>query len=151
MIEVVEGSGHDVSAIMPVMTSAFDPLFGEAWTATQCLSTLAMPGGMLLCARDGAAILGFTLSRWVADEEELLLIAVSHGARRNGVGRALIMALADNARQFGRMQLFLEVRDGNPAMAFYQQMGFCPIGRRSGYYKAKDGSLHDSITMSLKL
>jgi [ribosomal protein S18]-alanine N-acetyltransferase len=151
MIGVTEGSAHDVAAIMPVMETAFDPSFGEAWTAAQCLSTLAMPGSLLLCARHGDAIQGFTLSRWVADEEELLLIAVSPQVRRGGIGRALVKALTENARQCGRAHLFLEVRDGNPAMGFYHEMGFQPLGRRLGYYKSKDGSGHDSITMSLKL
>lgn len=151
MIEIVEGSGHDVTAIMPVMESAFDPAFGEAWTAAQCLSTLSMPGSLLLCARADEAMLGFALSRWASDEEELLLIAVSQDARRNGVGRILIQKLISNARHSGRALLFLEVRDGNPAMAFYEEMGFRAFGRRPSYYKGKDGSRHDSITMSLKL
>lgn len=151
MIEVIEGSGHDVAAIMPVMDSAFDPAFGEAWTAAQCLSTLSMPGSLLLCARSDHATLGFALSRGVTDEEELLLIAVSPAARRNGVGRILVENLISNARHSGRALLFLEVRDGNPALSFYQEMGFRPLGRRPSYYKGQDGSRHDSITMSLKL
>jgi [ribosomal protein S18]-alanine N-acetyltransferase len=151
MIRVSEGSAYDVASIMPVMDAAFDARFGEAWTAAQCLSTLAMPGSMLLCARYGNFVQGFTLSRGVTDEVELLLIAVSPHARRNGIGRALVNALTDDARQSGRAKLFLEVRQGNPAMAFYRQMGFQPIGLRSGYYKGTDGSLHDSVTMSLNL
>jgi [ribosomal protein S18]-alanine N-acetyltransferase len=151
MIRLVEGSGSDVAVIMPVMESAFDPAFGEAWTAAQCLSTLAVPGSQLLYAKTDDAVLGFALSRGVVDEEELLLIAVSQQARRSGVGRILIEGIIKNARHSGRALLFLEVRDGNPAMSFYQQMGFNPFGRRPGYYKGKDGSRHDSITMSIKL
>jgi [ribosomal protein S18]-alanine N-acetyltransferase len=151
MITVIEGSGNDVAAIMPVMDSAFDPAFGEAWTAAQCLSTLSMPGSLLFCAHSQQTMLGFALSRWVTDEEELLLIAVSQNVRRKGVGRLLIEKLISNARHSGRALIFLEVRDGNPAMGFYHEMGFHPLGRRPNYYKGKDGSRHDSITMSLKL
>jgi [ribosomal protein S18]-alanine N-acetyltransferase len=151
MMMVREGSAHDVAAIMPVMDAAFDPRFGEAWTAAQCLSTLAIPGSLLLCARHDDSVQGFTLSRGVMDEVELLLIAVSPHARQRGVGRALVEALTDNARQSGRVNLFLEVRQGNPAMAFYHQMGFQPIGLRLGYYKGTDGSRHDSVTMALNL
>ncbi len=151
MISINEGSAHDVSVIMPVMKAAFDPCFGEAWTAAQCLSTLAMPGSLLLCARNGVNVQGFTLSRGVADEEELLLIAVSPYARRGGIGRELVKTLVGNARQSGRTNLFLEVRDGNPAKVFYHEMGFQPIGRRIGYYKGKDGARIDSITMALNL
>jgi ribosomal-protein-alanine N-acetyltransferase len=62
-----------------------------------------------------------------------------------------MQALIDNARKADRALLFLEVRDGNPAMSFYEGMGFRPFGRRIDYYKGKNGSRHDSITMSLKL
>jgi ribosomal-protein-alanine N-acetyltransferase len=151
MIYIVEGYGQDVAAIMPVMETAFDPAFGEAWTESQCLSTLALPGGNLLLAISNNKVLGFTLSRWVVDEEELLLIGVSPTGRRQGVGNRLIQSLTNNARQSGRASIFLEVREGNPAQSFYQVMGFQPFGRRPGYYKGKDGSRHDSITMLLKL
>jgi ribosomal-protein-alanine N-acetyltransferase len=63
MIDVVQGSGSDVAGIMPVMDSAFDPAFGEAWTAAQCLSTLAMPDSVLFCAQP----LGYRRGRIVAD------------------------------------------------------------------------------------
>jgi [ribosomal protein S18]-alanine N-acetyltransferase len=151
MIEIAQGYGHDVAAIMPVMEGAFDPAFEEGWTASQCLASLSLPGTQLLLARRGPKTLGFTLSRWVVDEEELLLIGVSRDAQRNNVGRKLVEALIDNARDEGRASVFLEVRDGNPAYHFYSQMGFQPFGRRLNYYKAKDGSRHDSITMALKL
>jgi ribosomal-protein-alanine N-acetyltransferase len=149
MIELFEGNGTDVAAIMPVMDAAFDPRFGEAWTAAQCLSTLAMPGSGLLIARQEALAVGFALSRWVLDEEELLLIGVDPKCRRHGVGRKLINMLLNNAKLSGRTSIFLEVRNGNPAQHFYHEMGFTPVGRRPGYYKGSDGSHHDSITMQM--
>jgi [ribosomal protein S18]-alanine N-acetyltransferase len=149
LIEVTQGSGLDVAAIMPVMDDAFDPRFGEAWTAAQCLSTLAMPGGQLLIARIDGVVVGFALSRGVIDEEELLLIGVLTSARRQGVGQRLLSKLNQICAQSGRETLFLEVRQGNKAQSFYSCLGFNPIGRRSGYYKSTDGSKHDSITMAL--
>jgi [ribosomal protein S18]-alanine N-acetyltransferase len=151
MIAVVEGNGTDVSAIMPVMDVAFDPRFGEAWTAAQCLSILAMPGSRLLIARQETQTVGFALSRWVIDEEELLLIGVDPNCRRAGVGRNLINALLNNAKLSAHASIFLEVRNGNPAQNFYHEMGFRPIGRRPGYYKGNDGSRHDSITMQMNM
>lgn len=150
-MKIVEGSGVDVVAIMPVMESAFDADFGEAWTAAQCLATLAMPGSRLLYARDQENVLGFALSRSVGDEEELLLIAVDRAARRRGVAQMLIETMIDRARKSGRAVVFLEVRDGNPAFSFYRKTGFAPVGRRSGYYRKQDGTRHDAITMSLLL
>ena len=151
MIEVLQGRGLDVAAIMPVMHDAFDPEFGEAWTAAQCLSTLAMPGGQLLIAKSDGVVVGFALSRGVIDEEELLLIGALQSTRRQGVGRQLIASLSQACAKLGRSTLFLEVRDGNIAYLFYSSMGFQPIGRRTNYYKSTCGSMHDSVTMALAL
>ena len=136
---------------MPVMNDAFDPDFGEAWTAAQCLSTLALPGGQLLIAKSDGAVVGFALSRGVIDEEELLLIGALQSTRRKGVGRQLIASLSRTCTELGRSTLFLEVRDSNNAYIFYTSMGFQPIGRRPGYYKSTGGNRHDSITMALAL
>jgi [ribosomal protein S18]-alanine N-acetyltransferase len=149
LIDISTGSGLDVAAIMPVMDDAFDPQFGEAWTSAQCLSTLALPGSQLLIARQQGRIVGFALSRWVVDEEELLLIGVLQSARRSGVGRALLAMLVSKAHEQNRVTIFLEVRDDNTAQSFYREIGFVPTGRRNGYYKGNDGSRRDSITMQM--
>jgi [ribosomal protein S18]-alanine N-acetyltransferase len=148
--QIVVGDARDVAAIMPVMETAFDPLFGEAWTAAQCLSTLAMPGAQLLLAMDGDRTTGFALSRVVSDEEELLLIGVLPDSRRNGVGRQLVETLLKNAQKSFRAAVFLEVREGNAAQHFYKSMGFQPVGRRKAYYHAKDGTRFDAITMAVR-
>ena len=145
------GDARDVAAIMPVMDSAFDPLFGEAWTAAQCLATLAMPGAQLLVAQDTQRTTGFALSRTIADEEELLLIGVLPESRRHGVGRALVEWLLAIAKDCNRSTVFLEVREGNSAEYFYQKMGFKPIGRRKAYYHSKDGKKYDAITMATNI
>lgn len=151
MIEVVEGSAADISAIMPIMTDAFHPDHGEAWTAAQCLSTLVLPDCQLLLARDGDAICGFAMSRWILDHEELLMIGVSPCFQRRSIGSCLLSDIAQRAKSAGRTKLFLEVRDGNPAYDFYCQSGFVPIGRRKNYYKSANGIRPDAITMSLNL
>jgi [ribosomal protein S18]-alanine N-acetyltransferase len=151
LIEIVEGSGLDVAAIMPVMHDAFNPGFGEAWTAAQCLSTLAMPGSHLLIAKNGNETVGFALSRGVVDEEELLLIGVLRTTHRQGVGRQLITKLSQICIELGRSVIFLEVREGNSANSFYEYIGFNPVGRRPNYYRSADGSKYDSITMALSL
>jgi ribosomal-protein-alanine N-acetyltransferase len=151
VIEIIQGTGIDVPSIMPVMDDAFDPDFGEAWTAAQCLSTLSMPGGQLLMAKSGTKIAGFALSRGVVDEEELLLIGVLKSARRSGVGQKLITHLQSICTDLKRSVIFLEVRDGNSAYSFYSEMGFNPVGRRSNYYKSRHGDQRDSVTMALAL
>ena len=149
MTDICEGDARDIAAIMPVMETAFDPQFGEAWTAAQCLSTLTLPGAQLLLAKQNGEVCGFALSRAVAGEEELLLIGVLPESRRDGIGRALVEALLKKASLAYRNAVFLEVRDGNAAEYFYRMMGFLPIGRRPAYYRSTAGQNYDAITMAV--
>lgn len=152
MIRIERADAGSIAAIMPVMNEAFDPAFGEAWTAAQCLSALALPGSQLLIARgdDGTAI-GFALSRWVLDEEELLMIGVAPEQQRRNIATTLLEEVIDLARQAGRYRIFLEVRENNKAQLFYHKSGFEEIGRRRDYYRGNDNVLHDAITMALSI
>ncbi len=151
-VELEPGESADLDEVMDVMTSAFDPHFGEAWTRSQCAGILPLSGVRLILARDQAkAVCGFSLLRTVADEAELLLLAVSKSAQRRGVGGALLDHFIDLGRQGGLSRLHLEVRDGNSAVAMYQAFGFQEEGRRRKYYTGRDGSQHDALTMALNI
>ena len=146
-----EGNAHDIAAIMPVMDDAFDPAFGESWTAAQCLSALAMPDSRLLIASTDDVVIGFSISRWVLDMEELLMIGVAKVWQRQRIGSLLLNAVVSHAKVDGRKKLFLEVRDGNVAHDFYCAAGFEPLGRRKQYYHGSNGVRPDAITMAMNL
>jgi len=147
-IRLQQGAAADLDDVIVVMKSAFDPEFGEAWTRSQCAGILPMSGVCLMIARDGAdRAVAFSLDRSVADEAELLLIAVHHEARRRGIGRLLLDRFLDETRRQGIAKVHLEVRDGNPAIEMYRRAGFETVGRRSKYYRGKDGTLFDALTL----
>ena len=139
MIRVVAGDAKDIASIMPIMSDAFDPRFGEAWTAAQCLSTLVLPDCQLLLAKDGDVVCGFAITRWVFEHEELLMIGVARKYQRQQIGQNLLSDVINRGQIAGREKLFLEVRDGNPASFFYLKAGFAPSGRRKNYYKSTEG------------
>ena len=143
----------DIDAVMRVMTVAFDPGFGEAWSAAQVLGSLATGGAWLRLARGaGGEPLGFTLCRLISPEAELLLIGVAPAVRRRGVARALLAAAAADARSRDATTLFLEVRDGNAAaLALYRAAGYAVIGRRRDYYRGSAGARFDAITLQAAL
>lgn len=143
-----EGNEGDIGAVMEVMERAFDPAYGEAWSAGQCLGMLSLPGVWLSFAEDGAQTTGFALSRLLMDEAELLLLAVEPGARGQGVGRALIERTVALAAEKGAHRLLLEVRDDNRALDLYRCAGFSEIGRRRNYYHGKDGATRDALTLA---
>ena len=152
MIEIIHGTPDDVAAIMPVMNDAFDPEFGEAWSAAQCLSALSMPCSQLFLAKSNDdAVVGFAISRWVMDEEELLMIGVLSEFRKQRVASSLLDKIRNDATFCGRIKIFLEVREDNSARNFYHNYGFSEIGRRRGYYTGRDGKTRDAVTMHILL
>jgi len=147
-IELGEGGIADLNAVMHVMRDSFDPAFGEAGTAPQCAGLLPRPGVWLTLARTGDRVIGFTLSRSVLREAELLLLAVGRAHQREGVGALLLERFAQISQAKGVEKLHLEVRDGNPALHLYQRFGFREVGRRRNYYSGNDGRLYDALTLS---
>ena len=147
------GSSADIDAVMAVMDEAFGKRFGEAWTRSQLAGILPMGGVSLILARSRSLerAIGFSLFRTVADEAELLLIAVMPAHRRQGVGQRLLDDFLERARNDGVKRVHLEVRDGNPAIGMYHSARFSPIGRRRNYYHAPDGTRFDAITLAHQL
>jgi ribosomal-protein-alanine N-acetyltransferase len=115
---------HHLDEVMPIMTTAFSPDSGEAWTRSQCAGILPMAG----VAR--------------------LSIAVAPTAQRSGVGRALVDHFVAFAQGCGATRLHLEVREGNGAIGLYRAAGFKIAGRRRNYYRGANGQ-YDALTMLL--
>jgi len=145
---LLAGGILDLDSVMHVMEDSFDPAFGEAWSAPQCAGLLPMPGIWLVLAEDRGEVIGFSLSRAVADEAELLLLAVKKKAQRRGTGKLLLSRFLEDAAARGATRLYLEVRDGNSAVELYKSHGFSEAGRRSKYYTGCDGQIYDSLTLS---
>ena len=152
-IRLDRGTSEDLDDAMAVMEAAFGRRFGEAWTRSQCAGILPMSGVSLYLARDETndRIVGFSLFRSVADESELLLIAVTPDRHREGVGGRLLDHFIDCARAAGARRVHLEVRDGNPAIEMYKAADFAPVGRRRNYYQAPDGRRFDALTFARQL
>jgi [ribosomal protein S18]-alanine N-acetyltransferase len=150
-ITISQGDARDIASIMPVMLAAFDPDYGEAWTASQCLSVMSLPGAQLHIAMMDVSVVGFALTRGVVDEEELLLIAVQPTLKRNGIATSLVGQVVAAAKALERTSLFIEVRMNNPAIDFYRRLGFRPIGLRTAYYSGPGGKRFDATTMHLPI
>ena len=151
LIDISPADARSVEDIMPVMDAAFDPAFGEAWTSGQCLGMLTIPGSELLVARREGIVVGFALSRTVFEESELLLIATHPNAQRCGVGYSLAQSVIDQSANNGAKMVFLEVREGNPALALYLRVGFLQVGRRENYYRGKSGDYFNALTLRYEI
>ena len=154
-------------AVEAISLAAFDPAYGEAWSKAQCLSVLALPGYRLsgawidvgqggsvrIAPRPGgdAVLAGFAIDRSVADESELLLLAVHPAYRRRGIAGRLLNDWLAGARNRGVRRAFLEMRENNPARALYAAHDFVEVGRRKDYYRGADGTSFHAVTMERHL
>ncbi len=117
------------------------------FSAEEFTGFLADPTCFLITRRHG-----FLLGRVVADEAELLTVAVDPDQRRAGLGHALVAAFHDTARDRGARQAVLEVAEGNrAARALYAAAGYTEAGRRRGYYRHPDGRREDALVLARAL
>lgn len=121
--------------------------FASPWDASAFEGLLGQAGVLALEAPDG-----FILLRVVADEAEILTLAVRPTARRHGLGADLVSRGAAAMAARGATRLFLEVADDNTAAhALYTRAGFTEAGRRPGYYARLDGGRRDALILALNL
>ena len=96
-------------------------------------------------------IIGYALLMMVLDEAHLLNLSVAKQQQKQGLGRYLLEHMLQNAKNHKAANMFLEVRPSNiSAIALYENMGFCEMAVRRGYYPALDGR-EDAVLMGLAL
>ena len=82
-----------------------------------------------------SGIVGFLVARHGAPEWELENIVVASRVRRKGLGKRLLDALLERARETNSAGIFLEVRESNAAArTLYERARFEISGRRKSYY-----------------
>ncbi len=138
--------GAEASAgLARLHATAFEP----AWSAEDLAGALTSPFSFALQA--GERPVGFILARAVADEGEILTLAVDPAARRQGAGLALVRAAGRVALAAGAQTLWLEVAEDNAAaLALYAAAGFEEVGRRRAYYPRACGPA-DALTLRCRL
>ncbi len=97
-------------------------------------------------ARSDGRVVGFAGIWLMVDEAHVTTFGVHPDHRRRGVGRRLLLRLAEMAIELGTVRMTLEVRVSNePAQALYRSFGFRVAGRRIAYY-SDDGE--DALVMT---
>ena len=93
-----------------------------------------------------AKVVGVIAARRVADQGEIVNLAVAPASRRQGLGRRLVEHAMARMEHEGARAIFLEVRESNAvARKSYARMGFREAGRRRHYYR---DPLEDALVLS---
>ncbi len=94
-------------------------------------------------------VVGFLHLRAVADEAEILNLAISMPNHRQGLASILVRQALQDEQLAAVQSVYLEVRASNdPALSFYRHIGFTASGRRLAYYS---NPVEDAILMTKKL
>lgn len=122
----------DIAPLMALERSIFsDPQETSEFSALPSLSY-----ARVLCAKtpDGCPI-GYAVAYCIADECELLRVAVAPAFRGQGIAKALLQRLFSEAQAQGAQHFFLEVRASNTAArALYAMFGFTVYREKPSYY-----------------
>ena len=109
--------------------------FSDPWSEQSIASELENPLSLWLVAVEAGEVVGDVGSQTVLGETDMMNLAVAPEARRQGTGRALVLALVEALKKKESHSLTLEVRASNiPAQKLYASLGFSQVGRRPKYY-----------------
>lgn len=118
-----------------------------SWTPARVQHFIMGSDSSVIVARRGGAprIAAFAIMHFADDVAHLNLLAVAPEYRRQGLGRQLMEWLTATAIEAGVFRINLELRTQNDqARAFYESLGFDPLGVVQGYYQGREAALRMS-------
>lgn len=124
---------NDLSDLLTIEKASFT----QPWSEAAFLSEINRLPPSLYVARLTleSPVTGYICFWPVADEFQMLNLAVHPDYRRQGVGRDLLSFLLTEAKAKKVSKVFLEVRPSNlVALELYRSLGFMVLYRRPGYY-----------------
>ena len=135
----------DVPAVFVILQESPE---AAAWSQESLLQLASADPAAWVVELNGVLV-GFLIGRIVADEFEILNMAVSRAHRRSGIGSTLLETALEFSRLAGSARAYLEVRASNgPAIALYARHGFVECGRRALYYR---DPVEDAVLLSICL
>ncbi|XDZ68715.1 ribosomal protein S18-alanine N-acetyltransferase [Alphaproteobacteria bacterium LSUCC0226] len=94
---------------------------------------------------------GYILATIIADEAEIISIAVDPDHQGRGIAGDLLLQFMTHCRTFDVAVITLEVAADNlPALGLYRQHGFAEFGLRKGYYRHGNQKT-DAIMMKCRI
>jgi acetyltransferase len=118
----------------------------------EVVSAVSGAGRILLVAVQDGALVGTVQLDPAArpngrHRAEVTKVLVHSAHRRQGVGRALMMAIEAEAGRAGRPTLVLDTRLDDAGEALYTSLGYQRAGVIPQYARSADGTLHATVLM----
>lgn len=133
-----------------IVVAAEQRIYPFPWTRGNFADSLAAGYSCWLC-REGTHLTGYAVMMVVVGEAHLLNISIVPERQGQGIGAGFLSHLFSVARTHGAQRMLLEVRPSNRSgLALYRRFAFSEIGRRRGYYPAREGR-EEAIVMARDL
>jgi acetyltransferase len=118
----------------------------------EVVSAVSAAGRILLVAVQDGALVGTVQLDLAArpngrHRAEVSKVLVHSAHRRQGVGRALMLAIEAEAARAGRTTLVLDTRLDDAGEALYTSLGYQRAGVIPNYARSADGTLHATVVM----
>lgn len=131
-IEIVPMRRRHLKAVIDIEQQVFP----TPWSFSLYLSELSLGANRAyFVARSANEVVGYAGLMLAVGESHVTTIGVHPDWQRHGIGRRMLLRLAQTARHRGAEHLTLEVRMTNTgAQKLYHEFGFAPAGIRKNYY-----------------
>ena len=140
--------GRRVSIVEDTPGVTRDRIYGDAEWLDYAF-TLIDTGGIEPASEDQIAVQMRRQAELAIETADVMNIGVHPAYRQQGIGRMLLNALMDEAKQRGCQQMLLEVRESNQiAIQLYKSCGFSQISVRKKYYSQP---MEDGLVMQCDL
>ena len=137
-------SGASVGFLPPLSSAEADDYWNQVerdLNAGACVLLVAREGKRV----EGTVQVGLALKANGTHRAEVQRLLVHREARRQGIGRALMLEVEAEVVRLGRTLLVLDTRKGDPSEALYHSIGYLEAGAIPSYARSADGSLHTTV------
>jgi acetyltransferase len=150
LLQDAVNGGAAVGFLPPLPTAEADAYWREVVAAVSGAGRILLVA--VLVGVDGGALVGTVqldpAARPNGRHRAEVTKVIVHGAhRRQGVGRALMLAIEAEAARAGRTTLVLDTRLGDSGEALYSSLGYQRAGIIPQYARSADGTLHATVVM----
>ncbi len=125
-------SAEHISCVAKIERECFSAPWSE-----ESLGLFLTDSGFCVVALDGERVLGYVSAMCVLDEAQIVNVAVTQSARRQGIAKELLHAFEREAAARKIVSLSLEVRESNgAARELYRTDGWLDVGVRKNFYSS---------------
>jgi ribosomal-protein-alanine N-acetyltransferase len=135
----------DIEAVVAIENASFS----DPWSAGDFSGVMSLSQAIFLVVEKEGEVAGYVIAMSVADEAEVLNIAVTPAQRGSRLGHSLLQAVILFLTEKNVASVFLEVRESNSAArSLYRRFGFEEISRRKKYYR---NPVEDALILRLEI